>query len=170
MWTPWHFSRQLRQLTTDQISYTDSVGPLDTPKDITSVGSVRGNAAAHGGLITVEANSLVFRDYGFVLGADIVVGIEIQLSVTRLSRIQDRLIQLYTGSEAVGANLADDTAGDVQVYGGVLARWQVDGIVLDYTSPQFGCVIDLGPHQRYPSNNTITIHSVAMRLDLVSLV
>lgn len=167
MWTSWHFSRQLNQLTQDQVAYTDGVGVLDTPQDITSVGSVRGNAAAHGGLITVEANSLVFRDYGFELGAGTVVGIEIQLSVTRLSRIQDRLIQLYTGSEAVGANLADDTAGDVQVYGGALARWQVDGIVLDYTSPQFGCVIDLGPHQRYPSNNTITIHSVAMRLDLV---
>ena len=169
MWTPWHYPQQISQLTQDQVAYTDGVGPLDTPRDITSVGSVRGNAAAHGGLITVEANSLVFRDYGFVLGADIVVGIEIQLSVTRLSRIQDRVIQLYTGS-AVGANLADLTAGDVQTYGGDLAKWQVENTVLDYASPLFGCVIDLGPHQRYPSNTTITIHSVAMRLDLVSLV
>jgi hypothetical protein len=166
MWTPWHFPRDVSQLETNQVAYTDGVGVLDTPQDIITTTSVRGNAAAHGGLLTREANSLVFRNYGFALGAGTVQAVEIQLSVTRLSRIQDRTVQLYW-NEPIGANLANDTAGDVQVYGGDLARWQISTMVVDYTSPQFGCVIDLGPHQRYPSNNSIVIHSVAMRLDLV---
>jgi hypothetical protein len=160
MWTPWHFPRDVAQLETNQVAYTDGVGVLDTPQDIITTTSVRGNAAAHGGLLTREANSLVFRNYGFALGAGTVQAVEIQLSVTRLSRIQDRTVQLYW-NEPIGANLADLAAGDVHVY----ASPALVGV--DYAHPNFGCVIDLGPHQSYPSNNTIVIHSVAMRLDLV---
>ena len=160
MLTPWHFPRNLSQLATDQVAYTDGVGALDTPQDIITVTSVRGNAAAHGGLLTREANSLVFRNYGFSIGASTVQAIEIQLSVTRLSRIQDRVVQLYYNA-AIGANLADLTAGDVHVY----TASATPGV--DYSSVNFGCVVDLGPHQSYPSNNTIVIRSVAMRLDLV---
>jgi hypothetical protein len=160
MWTTWHFPQQLAQLNTDQVSYTDGQGQLDTPQDITTTTSVRGIAAAGGGLLTREANSIVFQDYRFDTGVSTVVGIEIELRVTRLSRIQDRTIQLYTGT-AIGANLADLTAGDVHVY----ASPAVPGV--DYAHPNFGCVIDLGPHQSYPSNNTIVIRSVGIRLDLV---
>ena len=160
MRTPWHFPRDVSQLETNQVAYTDGVGALDTPQDIITVTSVRGNAAASGGLLTREANSLVFRNYGFSISAGTVQAIEIQLTVTRLSRIQDRVVQLYYNA-AMGANLADVTAGDVHVY----ATSAVPGV--DYSSVNFGCVIDLGPHQSYPSNNTIVIRSVAMRLDLV---
>ena len=83
-----------------------------------------------------------------------------ELTVTRLSRIQDRTVQLYYNAP-IGANLADLTAGDVHVY----TASAVPGV--DYSSVNFGCVIDLGPHQSYPSNNTIVIRSVAIRLDLV---
>ena len=160
MWTTWHFPRDVAQLDTDQVAYTDGVGALDTPQDIITVTSVRGVAAAHGGLLTREANSLVFRNYGFAIGAGTVQAIEIQLTVTRLSRIQDRTVQLYWNAP-IGANLADVTAGDVHVY----TAQPVPGV--DYSSVNFGCVVDLGPHQSYPSNNTIVIHSVAIRLDLV---
>ena len=160
MLTTWHFPRAVSQLDTNQVAYTDGVGALDTPQDIITVTSVRGNAAASGGLLTREANSLVFRNYGFSIGASTVQAIEIQLSVTRLSRIQDRTVQLYYNAPT-GANLADLTAGDVHVY----TASAIPGV--DYASVNFGCVVDLGPHQSYPSNNSIVIRSVAMRLDLV---
>lgn len=160
MWTNWHFPRELSQLDTNQVAYTDAVGLLDTPQDIITTTSVRGIAAASGGLLTREANSIIFRNYGFTLGTGTVQAVEIQLSVTRLSRIQDRVVQLYYNA-ATGANLADLTAGDVHVY----ASPALVGV--DYAHPNFGCVIDLGPHQSYPSNNTIVIRSVGIRLDLV---
>ena len=160
MYTNWHFPRELSQLDTDQVAYTDGQGLLDTPQDIITTTSVRGIAAAGGGLLTREANSIIFRNYGFVVGTSTVQAVEIQLTVTRLSRIQDRTVQLYWNAP-IGANLADLTAGDVHVY----TSPAVPGV--DYSSVNFGCVIDLGPHQSYPSNNTIVIRSVGIRLDLV---
>ena len=160
MYTTWHYPRQLNQLETTQIDYTDGSGILDTPRDITTVKPVVGNATSNGSLVLAEANSVVFRDYGFDIGSSTVAGVEIQLSVARLSRIQDRTIQLYW-NEPIGANLADVTAGDVHVY----SSPHIAGV--DYASVNFGCVIDLAPHRLIPSNNSIIIRTVGIRLDLV---
>jgi hypothetical protein len=160
MWTTWHFPNQLAQLETLQIDYTDNVGILDNPRDITTVKPVTGNASSNGTLVLAEANSVVFKDYGFDIGSSTVANIEIQLNVARLSRIQDRTIQLYM-NEPIGANLADLTAGDVHVY----ASTALSGI--NYNSANFGCVVDLAPHKLIPSSNTIIIRSVGIRLDLV---
>jgi hypothetical protein len=159
MWTNWHFPRQLTQLETTQIDYTDNVGLLDNPRDITSIEPVVGNATSGGALVITEANSVVFKDYGFNIGASTVTAVEIELTVSRLSRIQDRVVQLYW-NEPIGENLADLTAADVHVY----ASPAIPSV--DYNSAQFGCVVDLGPHRSYPSNNTIIIRTVAIRLDL----
>lgn len=159
MWTTWHYPTQLTQLETSQIDYTDGVGILDNPRDITSVKPVVGNATSNGSLVLAEANSIVFKDYGFTIDSSLVTHVEIQLNVARLSRIQDRTIQLYM-NEPIGANLADLTAADIHVY-------TVPAIAgIDYTSAQFGCVIDLAPHRFIPSSNTITIRSVGIRLQL----
>jgi hypothetical protein len=160
MWTTWHFPRQLAQLETTQIDYTDNVGVLDNPLDITTVRSVVGNATSGGSLVLTEANSVVFKDYNFNIGSRTVAGIEIELSVSRLSRIQDRTIQLYW-NEPIGDNLADLTAADVHVYTSPAIP------SIDYASANFGCVVDLGPHRSYPSKNTIVIRTVGIRLDLV---
>jgi hypothetical protein len=160
MWTAWHFPQQLNQLETTQIDYTDNVGVLDNPLDITTVRSVVGNATSGGSLVLTEANSVVFKDYNFDIGSRTVVGVEIELTVSRLSRIQDRTIQLYW-NEPIGDNLADLTAADVHVY----ASPAIPSI--DYASANFGCVVDLGPHRSYPSNNTIVIRKVGIRLDLI---
>lgn len=160
MWTTWHFPNQLTQLETSQIDYTDNVGILDNPRDITTIKPVTGNATSNGSLVLAEANSVVFKDYGFDIGSSTVAGVEIELNVARLSRIQDRTIQLYM-NEPIGANLADVAAADIHVY----ASPALTGI--DYASANFGCVIDLAPHKLIPSSNTIIIRSVGIRLNLV---
>jgi hypothetical protein len=159
MWTTWHFPQQLTQLETTQIDYTDSVGVLDNPQDIVTVKPVVGNATSNGSLVLAEANSVLFKSYGFTIDSGLVTSVEIQLSVARVSRIQDRTIQLYM-NQPIGANLADLTAGDVHVY----TSPAITGV--DYTSANFGCVIDLAPHRLIPSSNSIIIRSVGIRLQL----
>ena len=159
MWTAWHSPSSLTQLETHQIPYTDSVGVLDTPRDITTVRPVVGNSRTGGGLITTEANSVLFTGFGFVLGSSTVQQVQIRLTVGRVSRIQDRLIQLYYITPQ-GTNLADPAAGDEHVY----THDAVLGIA--YDSADFGCVIDLAAHRHYPSSNNIVIRSVHMRLML----
>ena len=165
MYTAWHTAGELAQLETDSVAYTDNDGALDRVTDITTVLPLQGNAMSNGVLITREANSLVFSRFGFAIGTATVVGIEIALHVARLSRIQDRTVQLYM-AQPTGANLANVAAEDVAVYGGDLATWDIVNTVMDYASTAFGCVIDLAPHRLYPSRNTATIRSVAMRLQL----
>jgi hypothetical protein len=159
MWTNWHYPNQLNQLETTQIDYTDGSGILDHPRDIVTVRPVVGNATSNGSLVLKEANSVVFKDYGFAVDSATVTHVEIQLSVARVSRIQDRAIQLYW-NEPIGDNLADLTAADIHVY----ATQAIPGV--DYTSAQFGCVIDLAPHKFIPSNNSIIIRTVGIRLQL----
>jgi hypothetical protein len=157
MWTNWHFPNQLNQLETTQIDYTDGSGILDHPRDIVTVKPVVGNATSNGSLVLKEANSVVFKSYGFAVDSSLVTSVEIQLSVARVSRIQDRAIQLYM-NEPIGENLADVTAGDIHVY----TSPAIVGV--DYNSVNFGCVIDLAPHRLIPSNNSIIIRTVGIRL------
>ena len=157
MWTAWHSPSSVTQLETHQIPYTDSVGVLDNPRDITTVRPVVGNSRTGGGLITTEANSVLFNSFGFVLGSAVVQQVQIRLTVGRVSRIQDRVVQLYYITPQ-GANLADLAAGDEHVY----THAAVPGIA--YDSVDFGCVIDLAAHRHYPSSNNIVIRSVHMRL------
>lgn len=157
MWTTWHSPLSLTQLETNQINYTDGAGALDRTQDITTIKPVVGNSRTGGGLITTESNSVLFSQFGFQVNSASVQQVEIRLSVARLSRIQDKLIQLYYVTPQ-GDNLADLTAEDIHVYN-TLALPNID-----YTSVAFGCVIDLAPHKHYPSSNNIVIRSVSMRL------
>ncbi len=159
MWTAWHSPLSLTQLETNQISYTDGSGILDTPRDITTIKPVVGNSVTGGGLITTEANSVLFKSFAFAVGSATVQQVQIRLTVSRVSRIQDRVIQLHYITPQ-GTNLADLAAGDEHVY----THAAVPGI--DYNSTDFGCVIDLAPHLHYPSANNIVIRSVHMRLML----
>lgn len=157
MWTAWHSPSTLTQLETDSISYTDGFGALDNPQQLTSLAPVVGNSRTGGGLITTEVNSVLYKGFAFAIGSATVQQVEIRLQVSRLSRIQDRTIQLYY-NVAQGENLADLSAEDSHVYNTAAPSG------IDYNSMDFGCVIDLAPHRYYPSNNTIVIRDVSMRL------
>lgn len=161
MWTNWHAARIVERLETSQIDWTDYSGLLDQTRDIISVAPLRATSVSTGALTRQEANSLVFRDFGFVVAGD-VVGIELRLNVDRLARIQDRTIQLYYNG-AVGRNLANLLSENQQVYGGDL--WALTE-PLAWTEAAFGVIIDLQPHQSYPSNNPAVIRSVELRLRL----
>jgi hypothetical protein len=167
MWTSWRSATQITEQPQGQISYTDGAGPLDNPRDLTTVKPLTGIHTGTGQLLTSEANSLLFSGFGFDTGSYTVQGIEVQLTTQRLARIQDRTIQLYY-QQLRGSNRANLSAEDLQLYGSSQDLWGLDQ-ALPWSNPQFGVVVDLQPHVSIPSNNTALIYSVSMRLNLVSV-
>ncbi len=161
MWTNWHTARIIERLENSQIDWTDYSGELDQTRDIISVAPLRATSLSTGALTRQEANSLVFRNFGFDPDLS-VVGIELRLIVDRVARIQDRTIQLYYEG-ALGHNLADPLSENEQVYGGDL--WGLSE-PLAWDSDQFGVIVDLQPHQGYPSSNPVVIRRVELRLNL----
>lgn len=163
MWTNWHAARNIERLESTQIDWTDYSGQLDTPRGIISVAPLRATSTSTGALTRQEANSLLFRNWGFNAGFN-VLGIELRLTVDRLARIQDKVIQLYMG-QAQGRNLANIATENQQVYGGGGDLWGLTQ-ALDWHDENFGVIIDLQPHQQYPSSNPAVIRSVELRLNV----
>jgi hypothetical protein len=151
MFTPWLTPRRVTVAESDSISFSD----ISDSRDIVTPQSVRSVAQGQGRLSTVESDSLLFSDFpalGHCHSA------QLELSVSRLGRTQDRLIRLQNSAGWLSEDLSDLTAEDVNVYTVVHCDFEFDSSV--------GFVIDLSPHQAYPSANTIYIRSVRARFDL----
>jgi hypothetical protein len=156
-----YYPKIIQELPSDEIAFTDGDSILDSTVDLTTVTPVRSVATSNGQLAVQHSRSLVFRSFG--IPADItVVGIELELTVTRLARIQDKTIQLWYQNRAVGRNLADLTAEDHHVYGGATDLWRATTVV--HSSDDFGVLVDLQPHTQYPSSNTVYLRSVRLRV------
>ena len=117
---------------------------------LTTIANVTGVATSRGTLITTGSDTLIFSGFGYT-GA--VVGLELHLHISRLARIQDRVIRFYNAGSLIGTDLSDLTAGDTHVY-------TLDGART--IESDFGVVLDVGPHTQYPSANTVYIRSVAV--------
>ena len=115
-----------------------------------SVKPVTGVATSVGRLIQQGTDALLYSNFAYTGSATTITA---RLKVTRLGRVQDRIIQLYNGTQLVGVNQANLAASDDQLYvfTGAFA-----------VTPNFGIVIDLGPHTQYPSSTTIYIRDLAL--------
>lgn len=162
MWTTWRTASRVEEINQGQISYTDGSGPLDATTNIITVRPARGNYSTRG-LVTEEPNGLIFSNFGFDVSGS-VIGVELRLETQRLSRIQDRTIQLHYNG-LLGQNQARDLAEDSQVYGSADSLWGIESFD-QWSSADFGVVIDLQPNIYIPSNNPVIIRSVSLRLNL----
>jgi len=160
-WTNWLQPRKTQNLESNEILFDQSkIGRV-----LTSKKPVSGVSLYRGGLITVESTAIAFSNFGFDIGQQQVVGVELYLHTTRNARAQDKTIKLFAG-KAVGKNLSDLEALDQHTYSGDLKEWGVNKLTIDYASEDFGVVVDLQPHTEYPSNVTIYIRKVQVRLQL----
>lgn len=159
-WTKWLLPRSVERLETDQIDFTDGDSVLNRTTDLVSVLPVYGigTSASDTAVNVYGSNSLLFRDFGFSGGT--VGGIELETNVVRLSRVRDRVVQLWNGALA-GVNRASENYDQIQRYGSISDTWGTTGI--DFTNSGFGVVVDLQPHPQYPSSTTIIIRSVRIR-------
>lgn len=153
--------RIVEPIVSQEVEFTDGVAPLDQVSNIVTAEPILAVATSSSrSLLATGSQSLIFRDFGIAEGT--VVGIELLLSVSRLARIQDRVVQLCVNAVPQGRNVAVPTAEDLHVYGAATDLWDVEGI--DFTDPQFGVIIDLQPHAQYPSSNTVYLRSVVLRV------
>lgn len=153
--------RIIQEINSGEIAFTDGDGTLDRPFNINTVMPISAVATSTGSLLPEGSRSLVFRDFG-IENPGTVTGIELELEITRLARIQDKTIQIWFDGQLLGRNRADLTAADVHVYGGSTDLWSAANV--DYTSDRFGFLVDLQPHTQYPSSNTVYLRRISLRL------
>lgn len=153
--------RIIQEIASNETGFTDQQGQLDRPFNVNSLVPIRATALSTGRLDVAGSRSLIFRDFG-VIAPGAVQGIELELEITRLSRVQDKTIQIWSQGAVRGRNLANLSAGDIAVYGGSGDLWNTEN--LDVTDPGFGFLIDLQPHTEYPSSNLVYLRRVLLRL------
>ncbi len=156
-----YYPQIVESLDSQEIPFSDGDVTLDSVSNITTQRPVLGIAHSSGRLTVEGSQSLVFRKFSIPPGL-LVQGLELELTVDRLARIQDRVIQLWYQGSAQGQNRADLSAANFTVYGGAEDLWTASGI--DFSSDSFGVVIDLQPHTQYPSSNLIYFRSLALRV------
>jgi len=147
-WTQWLAPRTAEYAETDSVQFVS----LNTGQDIISSEPVQGVARSQGGLTTEETSAILFRDFA-VSGS--VTGVVLELRVSRLGRVQDRLIRLRNSQGWLSSDLSVLTAEDHHAY-------TVSDISV-IANADLGFVIDLGPHSEYPSRDTVYIRSVRAR-------
>lgn len=162
-WTKWYSPSLVTRIETDQTDFTDGSGLLDRPAGLTAVAPLYGlsNEGLDGRVIPSGSNAVLFSDFGFVGGT--VVGVRVRTDIVRLGRVADRTVQLYN-SGLIGENRAGELYEQVQEYGGPADLWGVDSAPWD--SAEFGVVIDLTAHPRYPSSTVPIIRAVTISFNL----
>jgi hypothetical protein len=113
-----------------------------------------------------------------------VVGIELQLSMLRASRIEDLVIQLTLNGELIGNNYAStinpvqssmytgdymetpqQPQGDISNYGGPTDLWGTTGLTgSNIADPSFGVVISFQSNQIYPHSDIAYLSQVGLRI------
>jgi len=112
-----------------------------------------------------------------------VVGIELQLDVQRVARIQDLLIQLTLNGVLIGDNRAStanpvqsnmytgdfttpvDPVGDNHIYGDAADLWGTTGLTAaNIADPTFGVAVSFKSNTIYPHRDLVYLNQVALRI------
>ena len=132
-------------ITTFQNDAIDIVNGVSV-RPVTGVAST----VSRGTLIEQGADALFYSNFAYTGTATTITA---RLKVTRLGRVQDRIIQLAQGTQLLGVNQARLDASDDQLY---VFRGNFT------VNSTFGIVIDLGPHTQYPSSTTVYIRDLSL--------
>ena len=129
-----------------------------------------------------ETHRLMTSGYNFTDTDQTVVGIEALISIQRLARIQDLVIQLTIDGELVGDNLAStinpvqadqytaevtiplDPVGDINIYGGGDNTWGREWTSADIANPTFGIAVSFRSNQIIPHSDLVYLDQVALRI------
>lgn len=175
-----YHAHSVTQLASAETPFDLSSSPLDHMDSLITVVAIFGTAVNSGQILARGSQTLVFSDWR--IQPSTVVGVELMLTVSRLARVQDRVIQFHTeplhwlndsvlwdredmtfAATAVHSrNLADLAAADHHVYGGPQNLWGTDTHA--WTDPTLALHIDLQPHSQYPSSQLAHIRHVQLRL------
>jgi hypothetical protein len=112
-----------------------------------------------------------------------VTGIELQLGIQRVARIEDLVIQLTLNGVLIGNNLASTVnpvqsdmytgefttplhpAGDIHIYGGSSDLWGTAGLTTaNIADSTFGAVVSFKSNPVYPHKDLVYLSQVALRI------
>jgi len=112
-----------------------------------------------------------------------ILGVELQLGIQRVARIEDLVIQLTLNGELIGDNLAStvnpvqsdmytgdfttplDPVGDSHIYGGTTDLWGTAGLTTaNIADPTFGVVVSFKSNPIYPHRDLAYLSQVALRI------
>ncbi len=129
-----------------------------------------------------ETSQLFTTGYNFEDTGLTVVGIEAFLSLQRVARIQDLVIQLTLNGDLIGENLASDInpvqsdqysgdfteplnpVGDKHIYGGPTELWGTALSSADIANSTFGIVVSFKSNQVVPHRDLVYLDQVALRI------
>ena len=129
-----------------------------------------------------QTSELQATQFNFPLVNGTVTGIELQLNVLRVARIQDLVIQLTLNGELIGDNrasivnpvqsdmyTADTTVPlipiqDENIYGGPNDLWGTALNHTDISNPTFGATISFRSNIIYPHNDIVYVDQLALRI------
>jgi hypothetical protein len=129
-----------------------------------------------------ETSQLFITDFNFPANAGTVTGIELELTVQRVARIQDLIVQLTFNGEIIGDNRASinnpvqsDTytadvtvplhpIDDYNIYGSSTDMWGTALSNMDVTDPSFGVVLSFRSNVIYPHRDVVYVDQVALRI------
>jgi hypothetical protein len=129
-----------------------------------------------------ETSQLFTTGYNFEDTGLTVVGIEAFLSLQRVARIQDLVIQLTLNGDLIGENLASDInpvqsdqysgdfteplnpVGDKHTYGGPTDLWGTTLSSADIANSTFGIVVSFKSNQVVPHRDLVYLDQVALRI------
>ena len=129
-----------------------------------------------------ETDQLVTTGYGFTDTGATVTGIEALISLRRLSRVQDLVIQLTLNGELVGDNLASiinpvqsnmytgetgstpTPVGDIHIYGGATELWGRAWTSAEIADSSFGIAVSFKSNQEVPHRDLVYFDQLALRI------
>ena len=158
-WTKWYNARAINEYEQEEIAFT---GLKNSSRSVTSITPVSGVSLSTGNLVTKESNALLYQDFNLPSVSNI-TALELEVTVSRLARIQDKQIQLYFNG-LIGSDQSNLFAPDLHVYGRSESDWNITFDEYDFTDPEFGVVLDYQPHTQYPSSNLVYLRRVRVRL------
>jgi hypothetical protein len=190
-------------MATTNFSYPTSVVPVQNFNDVLNINSIpwknlqylhgeSNYATSNGPLYTIsgfwqekfytETDQLVTTGYGFEDTGAQVLGIEALVSVRRVSRVQDLVIQLTLNGELVGDNLASainpvqsnmytgeldippTPIGDINIYGSASELWGREWASAEIADPSFGIAVSFKSNQIVPHRDLVYFDQVALRI------
>jgi hypothetical protein len=191
-------------MTTTQFYSPTLITQVSIPNEITGIPSIDWNfnpnmiadnadAITKTGLYTISGmwmekflsntSQLWCTRLGIPNRVNAVTGIELQLDVQRVARIEDLVIQLTFNGALIGDNLAStvnpvqsdmytgdfttplDPVGDSHIYGGPTNLWGTNGLTAtNIADTTFGIVVSFKSNPVYPHRDLVYLNRVALRI------
>jgi hypothetical protein len=164
MFTKWQIPRIITQDESDpEAVLWNSLNLGVTDQYIHTVKELYRISLASEAYISNYAALLYFTDFNFNVSGT-VQGVELEFQSQRLSRINDKIVQLVYNNELIGKNQKLEIAENRQTYGSAMLTWDAELNPTIINSNTFGVAIQLEANKTTPFSELAYIDYVRLRV------